>query len=178
MSVDTRMDDTAVEVPDEDPATVSSVISLFAGIFAMLLSAPFLGAAVPFGFGGVLFIGLGLFVKTDRSWVSFGVASIFLGILLVGAFGPAQPLTLVIATVALFVSWDVGMHAIVIGNQLGSTAPTLRGEVVHAAASVIVGSLASGVTYGLFVFGSGGQPVLAVFLLVIGVLGLLWSLRD
>ncbi len=48
---------------------------------------------------------------------------------------------------AAFVVWDVGATAADLGRTVGPDAPTQRGEFVHAAASVLVGAAAVGLTW-------------------------------
>jgi len=166
-----------VEIND-DPAVVSGAISVFAALLAVLVVTPFFGFAVPLGLLGLLFLGVGVFGEGSRRWVSLGVTSVFIALVLVGALGAATPLTLVVGSVALFVAWDVGQHAVTVGEQFGRGVPTRRGEVVHAAATSLVGVLGAGIAYGIFQFGTGGQPALAVILMLLGVVGLVWALRD
>ena len=170
--------DTATVELDKDPARVSSVVSLLAGVLAVLLSTPFLLVAVPLGLAGVLFLGAGLFAVGSRRYVSLGVTSLFVAVLLVGALGAATPLTLLLSAVAVFVSWDTGQRAVTIGEQFGTAASTQRGEMVHAAASSLIGVVAAGVSYAVYLFGTGGQPALAIVLLILGVVGIVWALRD
>jgi hypothetical protein len=171
-------DETSTVVLDESPPVTSSIISIFAAVIAVVVTAPSFGFAIPLGIAGLLFIATGVFTAGSRRWVSLGVTSIFVGILLVGALGAATPLTMVTSAVALFVSWDVGQHAVTIGEQFGRGAPTQRGELVHAAASSLVGVLGAGVAYAVYLLGTGDQPALAVILLLLGVVALVWALRD
>lgn len=168
---------TPVEL-DHRPASTSGIVALTAGVLAMLASAPFAGVALPFGLAGVLFLATGLFVTGSRSWVSLGVTSIFVGVLVVGILGTVPPLVLLVSVVGLVVSWDVGRHAITVGEQFGRTAPTRRGELVHAAGSSLVGVLAAGGAYGAYSIRVGEQPALAVVLLITGVILLVWVLRE
>lgn len=167
----------AVEL-DNRPTITSSVISLFAAFMALIATAPFSAISIPFSLAGILFIALGLFVSHSEGWVSIGMLSIFLGIVLAGLIGTASLPLLLVAIVGLMVSWDVGQHAITIGNQLGRSAPTQRGELIHAAASCLVGVLAAGAVYTAYLLGSGRQPVLALVLVILGVSILIWSLRE
>jgi hypothetical protein len=180
MSTETEIEDDERRSVDlvNEPAITSGAIALFAGVLAMLTSAPFYGVAVPFGVLGVLFLGVGVFSAASRRWVSLGAMSIFVGILIVGALGAATVPMLLISGVMTLVAWDVGQHAITVGEQFGRTVPTRRGELVHAASSTIVGVLGAGASYGVYVLGAGGQPALAVVLLVLGAVGLVWALRD
>lgn len=178
MSTDTtEVGDRAVEL-DHRPALTSAVVSLFAGVVATLASTPFLAAALPLGFAGVTFLGIGLFVTESRSWISLGVVGLFVAVLVVGVFGAAPTSLLLVSTVAVLVAWDAGQHAVTIGEQFGRTPPTRRGELLHAGASVVVGVLAAAVVYAVYLFATDSQPVLAVILVVGGALVLLWSLRE
>lgn len=167
----------AVELENK-PTVVSGIISLTAGILAMAGSAPFSGLAIPFGLLGLLFLGTGLFVKRSRQWVSLGVTSLFIGVLIVGMLGLAPPSMLLASAVGVLVAWDVGQHAVTIGEQFGRTTPTRRGELFHAAASIVVGVLAAGIGYTIYLLGSEGQPALAMILLLLGAVALVWALRD
>lgn len=179
MSMETEQGDGIEPIElDNRPAVTSGVISLTAGILAMAATAPYSGLAILFGLVGLLSIGAGLFTKGSRRWLGFGVTSLFIAMLAVGILGQAPPSMLVVGAVGLLVSWDVGQHAITIGEQMGRNAPTQRGEVAHAAGSSIVGILAGGLTYGVYLFGAEGQPALAVILLMVGGIALVWALRD
>lgn len=179
MSVDTAdVDPEAAVELDHRPALTSSIIAVFAGVLAMLTSGPFAGIALLFGLAGVSFLAVGLFVTGSRSWVSLGIVSLFVGILTVGVLGTAPIPLLLISAVGLVVAWDVGQHAITIGEQFGRTTPTQRGELVHAAGSGLVGILGAGGVYGVYWAGTGGQPVLAILLLLLGAILLVWSLRE
>jgi len=161
-----------------EPTRVSSVVAMTAGVLAALTTVPYGGFAVPFGIAGLAFLATGLFGSGSRRWVSLGVANLFMGVIVAGGFGAATPPTVLAATVATLIAWDVGQHAITVGEQFGRTAPTRRGEVVHAASTTIVGVLSAGIAYGVYVFGTSGQPTLAVVLLFLGAVLLVWALRE
>lgn len=177
MSVGSPTDERSTDL-EQKPALVSSVVSLLAGLFALLMSAPSVALALPFGLLGVLFLAVGLLYAGSRRWVSLGVTSLFVGILIVGAMGAVPSLTLLLSAVSLLVAWDVGMHAITVGEQFGREAPTRRGELVHSASSFLVGILATGVAYGLSRVVSGGRPAITIVVLVIGAVSLVWALRE
>lgn len=167
----------AVEM-DDRPTVVSSAIAVTAGLLAMVGSAPYSGLAIPFGLLGILFLAAGLFGNGSRSLVSLGVMSFFVAILIVGALGLAPVTMLLASTVGTLIAWDVGQYGITIGEQIGRNAPTKRGELFHAAGSTVVGILAGGLGYGVFRFGSEGQPALALLLLFLGAIIMVWALRD
>lgn len=163
---------------DRRPTITSSVVAIVAVTIAMALIVPYFILAIPFGLAALGFVAGGVLVTGSRGWVSLGVTSGFLAILLVALLTPIDPLSLAIAAVGVFLAWDVGHYAITIGQQFGRGTRTQRGEIVHAAGSAVVGTIGVGVTYVVYLVGTGEQPTLAVFFLVAGVIALIWALRD
>ena len=160
------------------PRRFSAFVAIFAGVMATATSAPYHGLSLPFGLLGLVFLVFGALFGKSRGWISLGVTSIFIGVLVAGVFDAITvPMTLM-ATVGTMIAWDVGQHAVTIGEQFSRESPTRRGEATHAAASTIVGVLAAGVAYGIYVAGSGGQPALAILFLGLGATFLIWALRD
>lgn len=163
---------------DHRPPIVSGAVAVGAVTIAMLLVVPYFVLAIPFGLIAIGCVAVGALMLGSRGWVSLGVTSAFIAILLVGLLTGIDPLSLALAAVGAFVAWDVGQHGIVIGRHFGRDTRTDRGEIVHAAASAIVGVVGAGATYGVYLLGTGDQPAVAVFLLIGGVIGLIWALRD
>ena len=157
------------------PTTISTVAAAAATIVALLTAV--IGSIE----GGVLavfgasLIAVGLFRSTGRV-VDIGAGSIFVAVVVAGVQGLSTELV-VVGTIAAIVAWDLATNAIKLGIQLGREAQTTRLESVHVIASVTVGVSAATVGYGAFVFGSEGQPVGAIVLLVLAVLFLLSGLR-
>lgn len=163
---------------DRRPTRMSGAIAIAAMTIGMAVVVPFFLLAIPFGLAAIGFIAGGVLVTGSRGWVSLGVTSGFIALLLVGLITGVDPLFLGVGAVGVFIAWDVGQHAITIGEQFGRDGRTQRGELMHAGASCLVGAIGLGVTYGVYLAGTGGQPTLAVFLLVVGLIGLIWALRD
>lgn len=163
---------------DRRPTRTSAVASMAAGVLGMLTSAPFSGIAIPVSLLGLLFLGGGLFVLGSRRWISIGVINLFVGALIAGTVGNATPLMLLLSTVGIIVAWDTGNHAVTIGRQLGRASLTRRGELFHAASSTLVGLVAVGAVYGVFLLGTGGHPAIAAISLTFGFILLVWALRD
>jgi len=163
---------------DGRPTLTSAVISMAAGVLALLTSALFVGVGLVLGVLGLASMALGLFLSGSRGMISFGVTSLFVCVLLAGSLSGATPLMLLTSTLALLVAWDTGHHAVTVGEQFGRATATRRGELVHAAGGIIVGAVGAGFAYGIYVFGVGDRPAIAVILLVLGVVGLVWGLRD
>lgn len=161
---------------DHTPARASSIGAVVAALLAALTSAPFAVLALPLGFGGVVILAVGLFVREERSWVTFGAAGLFLSVLVSGIDGTSVELLLVSAAAAA-VAWDTGQHAISLGDQLGRHTRTWRNEAFHASASVVVAMVTAAFGYGVYSTVGGSVPVGAATLLAVGIVFLAWAVR-
>lgn len=162
---------------DHSPAQISSYAAVLAAFLAGLTSAPFSVIAIPLGLGGVVLVAAGLLVSESRSYVTFGSAGLFLSALISGIVG--TPIELLLVSVAMTaLTWDLGQNAFSVGDHLGRHSETSRIEIVHASATTVVAMLSAAIGYGVFLIGSGGQPVAAVTLLSIGLVALLWAIRS
>ncbi|MFB6136120.1 MAG: hypothetical protein ABEJ04_05125 [Halobacteriaceae archaeon] len=158
---------------DHAPARLSSALSLLFGLVSAAASAALPTVSLPVGVLGIGALGAGL-VADSRRLVTAGAGGLFAAALAGGAFG--LPVELVLVGVAASVlAWDVGENAISVGHQLGRGSDTSRGELVHAAASTVVGALVTVVGYVLYRLATGGQPVVALVLLLSGAVFLLWA---
>lgn len=177
MSTETTDDDLTTVDVDHSPAKASSYAAVIAGFLAAVTSAPFSMLAVPLGFGGVAIVAGGLFVRKDRSWVTFGAAGLFLSVLISGLFGTPSEM-LLISAAATVLAWDLGQHAISIGDQLGRHSDTWRNEALHGSATAIVAMLSAASGYVVYSAAGGGRPVAAVVLLSIAIVLLAWTIRT
>ncbi len=111
--------------------------------------------------------------------VSLGAGVVFVGNLLAATAGPTMtPLPALLAGALSVAAWDLGEHAIGLGNEVGTTARTAHAELVHAALTLGVAVLAVSAGYAIFLVGTDGRPVLAVVLLVVGAFILFRTLRP
>lgn len=124
---------------------------------------------------GTVMVVVGLHRDTDRL-LSLGAVGLFAGALLAGIDGATAPVLLVAVTCSVL-AWDLGGYAIEIERRLGEHARTNRAEIVHATGSVAVGTLTIGVGYGMYVSGSGGQPLSALLFLLVAAFLLIAALR-
>lgn len=124
---------------------------------------------------GVALLAAGL-RRPDRRLVTLGGASLACAAFVTGLAG-GGPARLVVAVAAAFVAWDLGEHAITLGEQLGRRAATRRLEFLHAGATVGVATAAAGAAYVVFALSGGGRPVDALVLLLVGAMALLAALR-
>lgn len=159
---------------DRGPVALSRSLSAFAGVLALVTSGFYSWIGLSIGVVGLVVLTVGL-VRGETPVVTVGSFGLFLGTVVTGAQG--APVAPVLAGVVLaVVAWDVGGNAISIGQQLGRSAGTVRIELLHAGASLAVGTLSAGIGYGVYWFGASGQPVPAVVFLLLGAVLLIATL--
>lgn len=156
--------------PAEAAVAVAAVGAVSAGALAL---GSLLGGTV--GALGVVVTLIGV-VRGRLSAVGGGATLSGLGLLLAGV-GNAPAGSLLIGAVGTVLLWDLGDHAVGVGQQLTAQAEASRVIAVHTAASVGVGVAVAAVGYGIFTAASGGQPAVGVLFLLAGAIGLAVALR-
>lgn len=123
--------------------------------------------------GGVALLGLPLTVggvyRCSRRLLAVGVGALFVGVFAASTTGVAPGLV-VVAMVGTLLAWDVGENAISLAEQLGGAGEHERVEIVHAATTGVVATFVATGAYMVYRLSTGGQPELALALLVIGAL--------
>jgi hypothetical protein len=157
------------------PSLLSVTLSLVAAAASLVAGVVVGSVGLPASALGVVLVGAGVFLGS-RPLLTAGTAGLLLGLVIAGSAG-APPETLVTGVLFAVVSWDVGEHGIGVGEQLGRETDTTRVELVHAAASLVVGLLATVVGYGAYRAATGGQPVAALVFLLVGAVVLVAALR-
>lgn len=157
------------------PPRVSIAVALAAATVAVGIVAAVDSVALGLAALGLPAFAYGLF-RGSRRGVNAGTAAVLAGVLYAGWVG-AGPELLVLGSLAGLFAWDVGGNAVDVGEQLGREASTRRVELVHAAASLAVGSFTVAVGYGVFLAASGGQPVTALVFLLAGAVALVSGFR-
>ncbi|WP_458188591.1 DUF7519 family protein [Haladaptatus sp. NG-WS-4] len=160
---------------DRSPARVSQLLAIIAGSVALGASTLVGGVGALVGLLGLLFVALGV-VRGSRGGVTVGSFVLLLGVL-AGGLVSAPPELLLPGAMATVLAWDFGEQAINVGEQLGREADTQTLEFTHAAASTVVAVSAGGVGYGIYLVGSGGQPMTALVFLLIAAVALTSALR-
>lgn len=161
------------ELVDRSPARTSAGLAIGMAVIAtILLPTP---VALVLGVPGTVLVAAGSITGARRS-IGYGLFSLAIGIVIAGVSG-VDPISLVLSTLLAVLSWDAGRYAITIGEQLGRDAETTRIELAHTALNATVGIAGTGLGYATYLVVSGGQPVLAVILLLSGAVVLLASLR-
>lgn len=171
-------DDNGPVVIDHAPPRLSQIVASGAGLVGAGLTAPFALLALPFGLAGVVMVATSLFVAESRRWLSVGVALIFAGTLISGAFGAVQPELMLLSVTSTILAWDIGHQAFSLGDQLGRNTPTRRLEITHMATSAVALGVVSFVAYFVFLFSGDGRPAPAVALLVLGIVVMGWMFRS
>lgn len=158
------------------PATVSGVMATAAALLAVLTAGTSILAMAVAVFGLLAVVG-GLFVLESERATMVGTAFVFVGVVLSGVYGNTWPL-LVLGAFASILAFDLGTNAFSVGRQLSDQTNTVRGEVVHAAASVAVGVVFVGVAVGIRIAGLEGLSFAALGALLAGALFLVWAIRE
>jgi hypothetical protein len=160
---------------DRSPTSVSSGLSLGAAFVVTAVVAPYETVVLALCGIGATLLALGL-VTTRRSLVTVGSGSLVFATIVAGSGGGPVLVTLVGVTAAIL-AWDFASTALTIGSQLGRQASTVEIELVHATASALVGIAIVLGSYLVYTIATDGQPVAAVFGLVVAVVILIAALQ-
>ncbi|MFC4541064.1 hypothetical protein ACFO5R_03860 [Halosolutus amylolyticus] len=162
---------------DREPAPLSSVVAVVAAGGATLASGRYSWYGLAIGLLGAAVLAVGV-ARGVRSAVTLGSAGLVGGALVAGVQGAPAGATLV-AVAAGVLAWDAATTAIGVGRQLGRAASTRRLELVHLAGSAAVGAVTIVIGSLLYEAAGGGQPLLALLLLILASVALLTALvRD
>lgn len=152
---------------DTRPTRLGVGLALLFAVGVLVGTAVVPMALVPGGVG-VLLLGLGT-VRTSESLVTLGGSGLLLGVLIAG-LGGAGSEPLLLATACVVLAWDAAIQAIDVGRTLGRDADTTRALTVHTAISVVAVVTTAGIGYAVFAVVSGGYPITALVLLLLGAL--------
>lgn len=157
------------------PPKLSSALVLLAALGVLVITAVSvytLTSAVI----GVVLLAVSL-LRRSANVFTLGTGALFGAVVLAGLLGMA-PLFLLTASFLVLIVWDVGQNGFSIANELGRGGTTLRIEIVHAISSIVVFTAGSSVGYAVYLMMTGGQPVLALFALLVGIIALLIALHG
>lgn len=152
--------------PSRAGLVLTALTGLVAGGGALLGGSVAALAGVPVAILGVY--------RTSRPVLAVGVALLFVGVMLAGLQDGA-PAAVLVAMVGTVLAWDVGENAISMAGQL-RTGASGRAEIVHAGAVGAVTLTVAFAGYSVFLLASGGQPGIALSLLVFGTVLVVLSL--
>ncbi|QLG29053.1 hypothetical protein HUG10_16570 [Halorarum halophilum] len=150
-----------------------AALAALAGTSALALYSP-VGAGI--GAVGVVLVVAGL-LRPSRRVLGAGAVAIVCAVLAASAFDGAGVGASLAGTVAAAVAWDLGEHALGLGEQLGRETDVTRNVAVHTGASVAVGAVGAGVAFGTYSAATGGQPVVALVFLLVGAVLLASAVR-
>jgi hypothetical protein len=171
---------TATEPTDAEPTpapprlSVGLAVGLGGFAAALLAAGSLLSGAV--ALLGVALLGASLSVVSVRLCSAAGVTFVLAFVAAAATGAVAAPL--VGGAILAVAAWDVADHGIGLAGHVGREAPTRRNELVHAAASLAVGSAAGAVAFGVYLAAGAGQPSTALVFLLFGGVLLLVALRD
>lgn len=154
---------------------ISRLLALGTAVIALVASAFYSWSGLGVGVLGFLLIILGV-VRNRNRILTVGAFALFLGSVLAGVDG-APPIPVLVSVICTVLVWDLGGYAIDIHHQLGDRAQTERIEVVHAAGSLLVGSVTIAVGYALYMTGTGEQPLSGLLFLLVAAFLLVVALR-
>lgn len=151
------------------PSVAASVIAL--GFVAVVLAMADFTAAL------VTLIAVPLFAMAGiwgvRRMMALGVMILLIGLIL-AAIGGAAVSTMLAAGVLAVTAWDLLDHGFSLGEHVGRSARTIRSELVHGAATVLVGTgTAAILLVGIELIPSGWPVGAVVFALLAGMFALL-----
>lgn len=154
---------------------------LAAGYAASLVSRPEDAARIVVALAGVLCVAGGVVPlrgRGSRGLVRLGAVLLFVSMVAAGVLQAARLLELLAATVLLVVTYDLGEHAIGLGEQLGRRADTLGAEATHGVGSLAVGAVAVLAGTAVPSLGVDGLSLSGLLFLLVAVVGLSLALHD
>ncbi len=166
----------AVEV-EHSPTRVSSILAVVAAFLAVISSGLLSVLALLFGFIGLVGVAAGLFVMESKRAVLISTGLIFVAVLMSGVQGNTPPF-LIFSAIATILAFDLGQNAFSVGTQMSDTTRTQRGELVHAAASLIVGVVVAIFAYVIYLVGPGGRPASGLVFILLAAVLLVWAIRT
>lgn len=112
----------------------------------------------------------------ERRLVGGGAVTAGFGLLVAGV-GGSPSLPLLVGSVGTVALWDLGDHAVGLGEQTTADTDATRNVAVHAGATVAAGTVVAAFGFGTYRAAAGGQPVIVLFFLLAGAVGLAVALR-
>lgn len=103
----------------------------------------------------------------ERRLVASGTGLVFLSVVVSGVVQTTDLWPLLVAGAATIVAWDVSEHAVSLGYQVGEDARTLRAELTHALATVVVAGAAILAVYVVEGLGVSDLPFAALAALLL-----------
>jgi hypothetical protein len=161
---------------DHAPTRLGSALAVGAAGLAAVTGTGGSGGWVMLAPAGAVVVTGGLW-RGDRRLVTAGCGALLCAALVTGLSGGA-PARTVLAVAATMVAWDIGEHAVTLGDQLGRRANTWRLELLHAAVAVAVATGGVSVVSLSFLLGGGGHPLVALVALLVGSVALLTAIRS
>lgn len=166
-----RSADDGATTDEYAPSTAGLGLTVAVGLFGAVST---LLAGVWLGLVGVVLAGSGVY-RGSRRLLGLGVVVLFASVVVAGLLS-VPGFVLVPVMVGTVLAWDVGENAITVGEQFTDAADTWRGELLHAIVSAMVVTLFAVGAFAVYTISTGGYPIAAVVLAVVGALVVLVGL--
>ncbi len=157
------------------PTRTGTALSLSAAGLATLALAFTTTIAALGGVAAIALLAAGL-TRGSRRLLDVAGGLLFVGLLAGGALGGSTE-ALLVAAIASVLAWDLAENSLSVGDHLGRETDTTRLELVHGATTLVVLAISAGVVYAIGIVASGGQPIAAVVLLLVGAIALVAGIR-
>lgn len=112
-------------------------------------------------------------LRWSRWLVTLGSQAITIAVLMGGILYDVSTLALFAAMMSIIVSWDSGMQATNLGDQIGAVGTTATAELVHIGVILVVGGVGAVVAAGAFLIDVPVLPLDSLVLLLGSALALL-----
>lgn len=163
------------DLATDRPTRIGAVLALGAGLMGALGVGMYSLSALGVGVMGVLVLAIGLLLPRP-GMMSLGATVVFAGAI-VGAMSDVPIGGVLVATIGAVLAWDLAHNAASHGRQVGAAARTTDPEALHAAGTFGAGILSAGVAYAGYRAAAGGQPSMAVGILLFGCIVAVFAFR-
>ena len=163
------------EVFDDRPDRLGVAIALAFAVVSAAAAGSGSGLALSLGALGFALVLGGLFLAAEPALASGAVVLFFAHAVRIGLGGSLE--LSILGGVFAIAAWDVGDHAIDLGQYVGRGARTRQSVLVHSAGSLAVGIVPVGIGYGIYTAAPGGRPVSALVLLLLAAVLVIVGLR-
>lgn len=159
---------------------LAAVLGLGVGLVLAVLGPadPVVALVLVPGVVGVALVGATLDGRGSRGLLRVGAGSVLASVLLAGITTTATRPVLLVAGGGAVLTFDLGEHAIGVGEQLGRRARTTVPELGHALGSVLVGAVGVGTLLAVRNLGRPTLPLSAFALLLVAVVLLAAALHE
>ena len=163
------------QVDTNHPTKVGSLFTIGAGVMALVGIGAYSMTGLAVAVLGLAVVVIGLLLPRP-GLLTIGALGIFIGAVLAG-IDEAPVGAVLVGTIGAILAWDIGHNAASHGRQVGATTNTTSTEALHAAGSFGAGIFTAAIAYGGYTVATGGQPALAIGILLFAAIAAVWAFR-